>query len=604
MATTAIAETNTKKKVVLGGIAKTLLESLKETEPKDLAELAERMRKDYQIQLAELVLSANVKAASFSISVEHSAAAGELEKQRAQLLADQLLGLWNRNLTKMMDAIGDGRVAFEKVFSYNRAANLHFIRKLQDLPFAHTEMMYESGFKGIKLEVGDKKAELPPEKAWWLSLDSTAVQPHGRSRFLGAPFETWKDRREALRLRNLFIKRFILRGGYAHAPEAAEDEQGQKVDVFQAIQTAYSEVQAGGFMLLPNDRDQNGQYLYDFTEADLQHYDANPLQMLIDSMDQEQLLAFGIPPKTVIEGDAVGSFALVTQQMLVLFSVIEDILDQFVESYQEFVIDKAIELNWFKDQAPVIKLTYAKLTERPDELASRLVESWLTTPQLSPILLSGVVDVGQLLDAAGIPISAEFRDKLQSILAQIQAAQAAAAAVPPLPPEKADFSLHNPGSHDQSTHGSGGGGGFGWGGNKTPAKKVFNESPQIALKSRQARETVSLIQSGELNREQVLSEIREGTIEIEEVTTNGKRAARRFERYVDKNADDNGDIGGEAMEDYQIRMLREWAPPPEEIADALMKAAGVSMDLGPRPSPKPKRTTKGGPLDPFLIRRG
>ena len=49
--------------------------------------------------------------------------------------------------------------------------------------------------------------------------------------------------------------------------------------------------------------------------------------------DAEQFRAFGIPEKTVTEGDAVGSHAMVKQQTLVLYAVVDGLLSQFASSF-------------------------------------------------------------------------------------------------------------------------------------------------------------------------------------------------------------------------------------------------------------------------------
>lgn len=399
-----------------GSYAKALLAKLRKPEVKDIAELAEKMREDYQITLAELVIAANIRAVNYSVSVESPASASPRDQKRAELLGAQCQKLWQETLPRMVDAFGNGRVAFEKINAYEAVSGLNFFKSLEDLPFAQTEMALtdQGDFAGIELTVGEDGVTIPPDCSWWLALDATALEPHGRSRFLGAPHKTWERRQETLRLRDLFVERFALRGGVAHVPETVQDEDGNIIDVFEAIQEAYASVQAGGFMALPNARDKEGNYLFDFTEAKLENYDAGPITEVLDSQDAEQLLSFGIPPKTVIEGDAVGSFALVSQQMLILFAVIEDIVDQFVKSFQRYVIDKVVGMNWTLGK-PRIQLVYTRLTEKPDNLASELVKLWLGSGQLSPFVLSGAVDVEKVFERVGIPVSPEFTQTLQEL---------------------------------------------------------------------------------------------------------------------------------------------------------------------------------------------
>lgn len=429
-----------KQKVITGSATKETLAHLYKPEPADVADLAERMRDDYQIKLAELTLSSNIRQADVSVTVTNN----PNDDPRADAVSDQLRSLWERSLRTMMAAIGDGRVAYEKVWEYNPQLNISYIRKLQALPYRNTTMELNQpsdpdpgAFKGIKLTGGAEPITLTPDKSWWLSIDATATEPHGRSRFIGAPHRTFKDREEALRLRNVFLRRFALGGGIAHVPETVVNENGETVDVFQAVADAFDDLQAGGVMALPNDRtmpDGTGEYVYDFTNVNLEVRDSSPLTNLISQMDSEQLLAFGIPPKTVIEGDAVGSFALVTQQMLLLFSVVEDLLDQFVESFEMYVVKKTVDENWMDDpSAPVFAMSYSRLTDRPDDMAVELVKGWLTMPGLSPVVLSGAIDVFEILDMVGIAVADDARDRLSAMINNARALndQAVIANVPP-----------------------------------------------------------------------------------------------------------------------------------------------------------------------------
>jgi hypothetical protein len=386
------------------------LAELRTPEAKDVAELSERMRRDYQVQLAELVLVANLKAAHVTISV----IGGD---ERAALLASHLQRLWDSSLTGMTAAIGDGRVAYEKIWDYDPDANLSHIRKLEPLPFRLTSMrLTEQGeFNGIDLTARPEPLSIPPEKSWWLALDPTAGEPHGRSRYVGAPHEVWKERREAIRLRKLFLKRFAVRAGVAHIPPTVEDERGQLIDNFEATGKAIDELLAGGMLLFPNTRDPQGNYEYDYTDPP-STLDPSPIDTVIDGLDAEQLRAFGVPEKTVIEGQAVGSFAMVSQQMLILYAVVEGLLSQFVDSFQKYIIDKVVEANYCRLTAPRITASYIPLTQQPNSLLADLVRSILTAPQLSPLVASGAIDLPQMLEDAGIPVTADLAERLRELL--------------------------------------------------------------------------------------------------------------------------------------------------------------------------------------------
>ena len=55
---------------------------------------------------------------------------------------------------------------------------------------------------------------------------------HGRSRFLGAPFAVWKERREAIRLRSVLRTRLIVSGGVARKEH---DEFSSNIDLIDVL---------------------------------------------------------------------------------------------------------------------------------------------------------------------------------------------------------------------------------------------------------------------------------------------------------------------------------------------------------------------------------
>jgi hypothetical protein len=406
------------KVVGSSGVA-SILSRYREPEPDCIDDLVTRMRLDYQVGLADRVIQSQGNQAKVTVT-------SQSEDPRAVALAVHLENLFYRTRKSMWDMTAYGRVCYEKQWGFARQLNV--ITKLQPMPFALSEMLplVNGRYAGCLIGEGKERITLTPRYSWWLALDPTAQYPHGRSRFAQAPYKTWKDRAELLRLRKIFIEKFVLKGAIIHAPEKVTID-GQEIDVWGQMGAAYSEYQSGAALMLPDARSKgtngaDGDYIYNVDELPGDQRDSTPLINLKNDLDAEQLLAFGIPPKTVMEGSEVGSFALVTQQMLILLSMVEEIVEQQVESFNEFVIDDVVSVN-FASSRPLIRADFTPLVERPDDLANRIVESWLTTPQLSPILLSGAVDIESVMGACGVPIPAEARGKVAELVKQLQASQ-------------------------------------------------------------------------------------------------------------------------------------------------------------------------------------
>lgn len=405
------------KTLARGSQTATALAALARSEPKGIDELSSEMQKDHIVSLADRVFRAVAKTAKVTVTVDGGDEVS-FESQRQQLLAEQLDSLWWKSLSSIMDFVSKGRVAYEKVWAASPTVSLRFIQSLDPLPHNKTELQLtkEGHFDGIKLKSGRKDVKdvhLEPAYSWWLALDPKPLEPHGTSRYLGAPFERWKNRREALQLRDIFMRRLMLGGGVIKVPEPEElgEIDGQPVDTFAAAASAHEARQAGGCAIVSSEFREDGSPLWDYSAYDTTVADSAPIIQLIDALDAEQLLAFGIPPKTIIEGSEVGSFALVTWQVLILYSVVDDILSQAVDSYQGYVVDKVAEANW--RNSPPFAVSYTPLMDRPDDMAAEIVKAWLTSPQLSPLVLSGAVDVEAILEAVGIPVSSEIAEKLR-----------------------------------------------------------------------------------------------------------------------------------------------------------------------------------------------
>lgn len=399
--------------MIRGSQTKTAVGALVGPEPDGVSKLVQEMDQDYIVALADRTFRTTVKQANVTVVSDGTFA-------RANLIAEQMQDLYWLKLPAMLDFVKYGRVAFEKVWGWDGQVNT---LQLDELPYDYTEMrMADDGtFEGIRLKPQDERKEpidLDAAYSWWLALDPTPLNPHGKSRYVGAPEKLWKDRKENFRLLGVFIKRFVLGGGIAHIPDQIEDPDrpGEFIDGFEAFCKQYDALLSGGVLAVSNEREPGkdglpGGYVYDVEKLETEVKDGRPLLDIIAASDAWMLLAFGFPPKTILEGDAVGSFALVSMQMLLLWSVADEIVAQLVESYQAYVVDKVAAINGVTG----VEVNYVPLTERPDDLANELLKAWLTTPQLSPLVAA--VDLEAVFDAVGIPVSNDAMAKLQKVQA-------------------------------------------------------------------------------------------------------------------------------------------------------------------------------------------
>lgn len=408
--------------LITGSRSGRIVDALREV-PDDLTELVAEMRKDPHVQLAERVIRSNAKAATVSFTPKS-------QDRRAVVLAAILEDRWIKSLANALESYAFGWQAFE--VGYAVAGGVQYPNEFVPLPhraIPADEIDIQNGkveSVTLKMDGSDEKLTLARPYVWVSTIDRTALRPLGSSQFIGAVQEAWRDHKEVRDRRKAFARKHVLGTSIIRAPKyetRSENGVDRQIDVHQEIGQAFSAADGGDFLVLGCDRlvksDGNeGDYKIEIERNGGECQDASPLIALIDSLSDEILLANGIPPKTLVEGDGVGSFALVTQQMVILMNRVEEILAAVHESYVDFVVKPACKLNFGDSNA--ISSTFTPIADRPDDLGREIVKAVLTSPQLSPLVLTGAVDVGAMLKAQGIPISRTYEAELAKLRVQQQ----------------------------------------------------------------------------------------------------------------------------------------------------------------------------------------
>jgi hypothetical protein len=380
-------------------------------ESKDVGEKADKMMSDYQVKFAYRVLSANIHAIAVAITLDG-------DNPQAEILRASFQKAWERSLPQMLPSISHGRVAFEKVFNeFNPKTGLTTIRCLDALPYKETSMLLtaDGDFDGIEVEVDKRKVQIPQYKAWWLSLDSTIMQPHGKSQFLGAPADAYDRRMNTLKRLDIFMRRWAVRGRTFVIPSTIKDESGRIWNYPEKLMATLDDLDSGGDLIFPHDGGDNGSDSVKILET-TEVLNTEPILAVLSQGENEQLLSMGIPPKTVTEGNAVGSYAMITEQALVLYAVVDGLMCQFVTSFKEGVIDPTITLNYLPGEEPQIDITFPRLAQRPDSILSQIVIAMFGSTQLNELILSGAVDIQKMLDDAGIPCAQDVSARLQNLI--------------------------------------------------------------------------------------------------------------------------------------------------------------------------------------------
>ncbi len=389
-------------------------EKLRKKEPRSLADLVEAMRGDYQGHFSEAVLRSNVQAVAVTVSTES-------RDERDVAYCEKMQDVWERHVVDMCDAIGHGRVAFEQRWAFCEKSGVNYLRRLDALPFRNTKMLVEDGrFCGIKLSgpesiTEDNSVTIPPDCAWWLALDATVVEPHGKSRFLGAPRVEWESRSQLFSLRLKYLRKFMLRGGVIRGPGQVKDPRtGEWIDTASAIAASLDDLREGGFLFLSDTRDKNGNFLFDVEEPPKLE-DPTPIEVALDKSDIRMLRSFAISELSVQQTGDLGSFAMAVMHRLILNATVGGIVSQFSESFAEHCVHRGALLNHMPGSLPEISVTFPDMTAVPDSLMVEIAKAVVTSPALPPG--AALLNLRTIFEVAGIPITDDFDARIQKALA-------------------------------------------------------------------------------------------------------------------------------------------------------------------------------------------
>lgn len=355
----------------------------------------------------------------------------------AQPLADSLTQLWKRSVRHIAKAFMYGRAAFHLRFANDPANGITTIRKMDYVPPEHngdpySEMVIDpttGAYRGIKLSTDkDKEVEatLTPEESWWFALDSTPLVPYGVSRLNGAVRVELNRRVGLLKLHTKFMQKHVLRGGVANVDRTVHDPiTGDVIDNFALTEQMIRAYGSGAWAIMSNERDEKGN-LRNTLKPDDTISDPEPLERSIMQSDVRLGRAFGIFDKLSTEGVQNGATeGSLNVHKEAFLSMIEDVVSQAVQSFNEHVIPKLVAKNGVSARSVVA--VAPPLTEENKTLATDIVKAVVTNNTLSPLIKSGAINVVEMLRSVGLAVDGDAELKIETMLKEAREQKAAEA---------------------------------------------------------------------------------------------------------------------------------------------------------------------------------
>lgn len=412
----------------------TALDEVRQSEPQGIRHLVEDIESDYQFWLGKLTLKALFMASEITIE-------GVGDDPVAKAIADSVEYAWNEYSSAIFEAFAYGRAAFELEHRVVWAGGrpIKVIYDLLALPFENSEMVVERGqYAGARVwgRSRDRSVMLTPEESWWFALDPTAREPHGRSRYIGAPWQVRK-RRKALEIQTAkWLDRLALGHGVGRAPhrypkemreegdEGALGENGTVPVPADDLKYAIESATSGGTVILGSEKNEEGDYYFQY-DPTKQQPDVTPIENAWAKSDVDALRSIGVPELSITITDA-GARAMAEVHSVVLRAQVETIISPAAKSMQFSVLDPLLKMNYGSAPPPLL-IGYKTFDMEVLNRAWSLAQILATNERLPALVRSGTVDVRQVFESAKVPLTDDVEASLARAIAQADVAAAVAA---------------------------------------------------------------------------------------------------------------------------------------------------------------------------------
>jgi hypothetical protein len=398
-------------------------------EPAGIKELVEKIERDVQFYFGYLIISSLAQSIEVSITSNVSA-----PDPRTEALMDNFKAWWDAMLVHAMRSFAYGRQAFEYLTIYSRQFDARVIGRIDPLPFECTEMNVdpETGrYEGIIVKTDNECIPIPKDRSWWCALDADPKNLHGRSRYLGAPLEVWKKRRELDKNEEIFLKKYALGHGVIYCPSKYDNRDssviragtfgevelnGQPSDPLADGRSALADLRSGGNLSLPSEpHKDSGVRKWEYIQP-TSTQNAQPLENRRAALDVDALRSLGIPDLAIATEGDVGSYALGSERMKVLNKTVEGVFGQIATSFEQNVMWPVSALNFRRPPLFFVEwktLSESAITQKIQELLTNVIVSG----QVSPLLTEGVLDVSEIVKSAQMPLGQDWESGLARISA-------------------------------------------------------------------------------------------------------------------------------------------------------------------------------------------
>lgn len=225
---------------------------------------------------------------------------------------------------------------------------------------------------------------IPAEHTLWYPLMSENGDYYGR-KLLKPAFPAWYFSQIIHLFANRYYERFGEPTPIGRADFDDEVDMGGNTYVSgkKAMEQIVSNLRSRSAVVLPSERDVNGNFDYDISFLESQMRGAD-FERYLSRLDEEMSLALFTPVLLFRTAD-VGSYNLGQAHLKIFLWMLNSVAGDLKTYIQHYVVDRLVEIN-FGENAPVCSWVYRKLGKDDANLYSLLLQSLVGTGQVRPDL--------------------------------------------------------------------------------------------------------------------------------------------------------------------------------------------------------------------------
>lgn len=301
----------------------------------------ERMRRDPRVQLGLRVLKAPLYTVTWEVQADRP--------EVAEYVGRELRRIWERDLSRLLLLLDYGRTGGEVTWEQNEQGQVVPAQLRHLYPFDVRPLEYAGELVGI--EVGGwlgSGLRLGSPRFFYLVNEPEFNPFYGRSR-LESAWEPWQEKRGrhgAVDARRLWYVKNAFRGGLLRHPEGTLDlGDGEVRSCKSYAEEVLEKFETGGILTLPNARDEQGSYLWEYTDPQA-NGDVAGVREYVRDLDAETSEGLGVLKEILEAADTGSGWAGRSVPFLVYLTGEDEIASNLIRTLDAQVLRRGVEVNF------------------------------------------------------------------------------------------------------------------------------------------------------------------------------------------------------------------------------------------------------------------